>query len=539
LALVNQVLAVVATYLSENISWTATNALRTDLVKHCLRLDLSFHKLHTPGELIERVDGDVNALAGFFSQFTIQILGNMLLLVGILVALFAEDWRAGLSLTIFAAINLVTLMRLRSFAVPYWADLRQMSAEFFGFLGEHLAGTEDIRANGATSYVIRRFHQILQRWQPIFQKARLAGTTLEATAIGLITVGVVTALGVGAYLWNLGAITMGTVYLIYHYTILLIEPVEQIRRHLEDLQRADASIQRIRALLQVQSKLSEGGDQPLLAGPLAVAFEDVSFSYSDAANMTVTAASQPDSSNDRPPPQPASSAEKQVLHNVTFSLSPGQVLGLLGRTGSGKTTIARLVVRLYDPDQGYVRLGGVPTHLTPLMDLPHHVGIVTQDVQLFQATVRDNMTFFDDAISDEQIQQTLAVLGLSEWLQALPQGLDTELGPDGVGLSAGEAQLLAFARVFLKDPGLVILDEASSRLDPATERLIDRAVERLLQERTGIIIAHRLATVQRADYILILENGHVVEFGARQQLVHDPNSRFAQLLKTDLTELLA
>jgi ATP-binding cassette subfamily B protein/ATP-binding cassette subfamily C protein len=144
IALVNQVLSVLATYLSENVSWTATNALRADLVEHCLSLDMSFHKAHTPGELIERVDGDVNTLAGFFSQFTIQVLGNMLLLVGIMVVLFNEDWRAGLSLTLFAGVNLVTLVRLRAFAVPYWANVRQMSAEFFGFLGEQLAGTEDI-----------------------------------------------------------------------------------------------------------------------------------------------------------------------------------------------------------------------------------------------------------------------------------------------------------------------------------------------------------------------------------------------------------
>jgi ATP-binding cassette subfamily B protein/ATP-binding cassette subfamily C protein len=194
---------------------------------------------------------------------------------------------------------------------------------------------------------------------------------------------------------------------------------------------------------------------------------------------------------------------------------------------------------LYDPDQGCVRLGGVAIHLTPVADLPRHVGLVTQDVQLFQASIRDNLTFFNETISDERIQQTLTALGLSAWLQGLPQGLETELGPDGEGLSAGEAQLLAFARVFLKDPGLVILDEASSRLDPATERLVDRAVARLLQERTEIIIAHRLATVQRADVIMILENGRMSEFGPRETLANDPHSRFAQLLRTDLTELLA
>jgi ABC-type multidrug transport system fused ATPase/permease subunit len=160
-------------------------------------------------------------------------------------------------------------------------------------------------------------------------------------------------------------------------------------------------------------------------------------------------------------------------------------------------------------------------------------------VQLFQATVRDNLTFFDTGISDERILQVLTDIGLLDWFHALPQGLDTELGPGGGGLSAGEAQLLAFTRVFLKDPGLVVLDEASSRLDPATEQLIEHAVEKLLHNRTGIIIAHRLATVERADEIMILDGGRIHEHGSRERLAHDPASRFATLLHTGMEEVLA
>jgi len=162
--------------------------------------------------------------------------------------------------------------------------------------------------------------------------------------------------------------------------------------------------------------------------------------------------------------------------------------------------------------------------------------VVTQDVQLFRATVRDNLTFFNPSIQDERLLQALGELGLQEWLAKLPDGLDTMLAAAGSGLSAGEAQLLAFTRVLLKDPGLVILDEASSRLDPATERMVERAISRLLHNRTGIIIAHRLSTVQRADTILILDEGRVVEHGDRLQLAADPSSRFAGLLRTGLEE---
>jgi ABC-type multidrug transport system fused ATPase/permease subunit len=232
-----------------------------------------------------------------------------------------------------------------------------------------------------------------------------------------------------------------------------------------------------------------------------------------------------------------------VLRDVSFALPPGQVLGLLGRTGSGKTTITRLLFRLYEPTEGAVYLGDgtlVELRDTQVDDLRSRVGIVTQDVQLFRASVRDNLTFFDRSVPDAAIVAALEELGMGDWLRSLPRGLDSELSSGSAGLSAGEAQLLAFARVFLKDPGLVILDEASSRLDPATERRIEHAIDKLLAGRTGIIVAHRLDTVHRADHILILDQGGVREFGAYRDLVRDPESRFAQLLRTgEVQDVLA
>jgi ATP-binding cassette subfamily B protein len=236
--------------------------------------------------------------------------------------------------------------------------------------------------------------------------------------------------------------------------------------------------------------------------------------------------------------------EELVLRNISFQLAPGRVLGLLGRTGSGKTTLTRLLFRLYDTDQGSILLGVDGGGHADLRDLPvqvlrRKVGMVTQNIQLFHATVRENLTFFDDTISDEAIHQAIRDLGLSGWFDSLPNGLDTELESGGGGLSAGEAQLLAFTRIFLRNPGLVILDEATSRLDPATEHLIVQAVNRLVKDRTAIIVAHRLGTVQRADDILILEDGRVIEYGTRASLVEDPSSRFANLLRTGLEEVLA
>jgi ABC-type multidrug transport system fused ATPase/permease subunit len=301
------------------------------------------------------------------------------------------------------------------------------------------------------------------------------------------------------------------------YLARLRWPLIQIRQNVSELQRARASVERIQALFATLPRVIEAPRAILPEGALRVCFEDVSFGYDDG---------------------PSGEEREHVLHSLDYGLAPSRVLGLLGRTGSGKTTLTRLLFRLYDPTQGAIRLGGVDLADVALCDLRQHVGLVTQDVQLFQASVRDNVALFSPRISDRQILDAFQALGLEPWYRSLPQGLDTVLRAGGRDLSAGEAQLLAFTRVFLKDPGLIILDEASSRLDPATEQLLEHAIDRLLQGRTAIIIAHRLATVDRADEIIVLEDGRIREQGPRRTLAQDPASRFYQLLQSGLEEVL-
>jgi ABC-type multidrug transport system fused ATPase/permease subunit len=513
ITLVDESVSVATVYLSESVAWTATNQMRTDLLAHCLSLDMGFHKARTAGEMIERIDGDVDALSNFFSQFVLFLLTNVVLLVGVLIAVYFADWRAGLVLTIFSLATLLILLRLRRYAIPLAVDYRQQVATFYSFLGEHVAGTEDMRANGATGYILRRFYQLLRPLLRSNRRTRMAGALSGATTLTIFVLGSALMMGLGAFLWSIGAITLGIVYLFWSYTDLLSQPIQQIRNQIQDLQQAEACIQRIEQLFSMQSAIVES-EQAIEApqGPLAVAFSDVTFGYN---------------------------AGEPVLHEVSFDIAPGRVLGILGRTGSGKTTLARLLFRLYDAQEGEVCLGGYLVKTLTLRSLRQRVGMVTQDVQLFNAPVRDNLTFFNRAIDDARLLQVIDVVGLSAWYQTLPRGLDSMLGADGQGLSAGEAQLLAFARVFLKDPGLVIFDEASSRLDPATERLIERAVSSVLADRTGIVIAHRLATIQRADDILILEDGCIREYGPREVLAADPQSRFSHLLRVGLEEVRA
>lgn len=512
IALGYRVLLTAGKYAGENVGQTATNLLRDDLTLHCLKLDLTFHKTHPAGEMIERLDGDVSLLSNFFSQFLVGVTSNSLLVAGILAMLFREDWRVGLGMSAFTAVALVVLLHVRKRGVPRWAAVRQKSAAFYAFLNERMAGTEDICSCGAGPYVMRRFDEALREWYPLQRRAKMASYSLWTSSLLMFGVGSALALTCGALLYTAGKASAGTVFLIFNYVTLLESPIEQIRTQLQDLQSAGAAILRIDDLFGIPCPAGTKHPVRWPDRALSAAFRDVSFAYDDG---------------------------EPVLNAVNFELRSGRVLGLLGHTGSGKTTLARLLMRFCDPVQGTVEVGGVPTSSVDLAELRRRVGFVTQDVQLFGAPLRDNLTFFDPSVSDRDVWHAIEQIGLAGWCRSLPDGLDTVIGAGGIGLSAGQAQLLAMARVFLADPGLVILDEASSRIDPATERMIERAVDGLLRGRTGIVIAHRLATVERADEILILEDGRVVEYGDREQLALDPSSRFRRLLLTGMEDVLA
>ncbi len=512
-ALLQQLLGLGATYTGELVAWDATNQVRHDLALHLLRLDLPFHKSHVPGDLIVRIDGDSGALANFLSQFAVQATGNALLVVGILVVLYATDWRIGLGLTVYVSLTVLILARVQDVAAGRWRRLRQSESELGGFTEERLAGAEDIRALGGISYQVYRLLLLARAWLLAYRAAAVLGSLIFNVTNLLAAAGYAIGLGLAAWLYTQGQATIGTAFLIVAYVGMLSGPLQRLREEARNLQNAAGSLQRIDELFQLEPQVTDPpAPARLPTGALSVEMRDVDFSYE---------------------------GDDQVLKSISFQLAPGKVLGVLGRTGSGKSTLTRLLFRLYDPGEGAILLGGTDVRATALDDLRARVGMVTQDVQLFQATLSENLAFFDQSWAPAALQSALDAAQLTEWVKALSAGIETPLASGGQGFSAGEAQLLAFSRVFLKDPGLVILDEASSRLDPATERRMETAIDLLLAGRTGIIIAHRLQTVQRADDILILEDGRVAEYGPRVSLAADPRSRFYHLLQTGLEAALA
>ncbi|WP_051935470.1 ABC transporter ATP-binding protein [Deinococcus sp. YIM 77859] len=505
-----QLLTAGATYVGARVGWTATNRLRADLMRHLLSLDMREHKERTPGEMIERIDGDVTALSNFFSQFAVRVFGAALLLTGAVSMFYLTDWRVGVGITLFVIVTLLAMNRVRKKGVEPTRLERESSARLFGYVEERLAGLDDIRSLGAGEHHLRGFLRVQRQF---FERSTFSWrrrSLVWQLSMVLFALGYVGILSAAVSLYAAGAITLGTAFLLYQYMSMVEEPIDQLTQQLQDLQKAGAGLSRVGELLALRSGLAEG-TRDLPEGPLDLRFEHVDFSY-----------------------VPEDPTVRPVLQDVSFYLPAGQTVGLLGRTGSGKTTLTRLVSRLYDPTGGSVRLGGVDTRDVRLASLRSRVAVVTQDVQLFQASVRDNLSFFDGSVPDAEVEAALREVGLGEWLARLPQGVRTPL-PAG-SLSAGQAQLLAFARVLLRNPAVVVLDEPSSRLDPATEAQLTRAMGRLLAGRTAIVIAHRLDTVARADRILVLGDGRVLEDGPRAQLARDPHSHYAKLLRAGALE---
>lgn len=492
-------------HLGARVAWSATNALRVDVLAHCLGLDLPFFERHAPGELVDRIDGDVGRLTSYFSQMFAQVAANLLLLVGIGVALIIQDVVIGLCYVPFVAGSVLLLRRLVGRSIPLMQKQQDAGAKLLGFVAERLGALEDIQANGAIEHTLRGFLAHAASLRRANLRATAVGIRWPAVALTVSSLGFVAALAAGAYLRLTGQLTVGSAFALINYAAMLQVPILIITYQFRDLEEALAASRRI-AELTGQRGIFSGRATGVQARPAAapgVQFDDVRFAYADG---------------------------EPVLRGVSFRLDPGAHLAVVGRTGSGKTTLVRLLLRLVDPASGTVRLGHREIREFSLDALRGLVGFVPQDVQLFHGTVRDNVAMFDDAVPDAAISAAITEVGLGPWLSSLPDGLGTMLGVGHTGMSAAQEQLLAFARIMLTDPGLVVLDEASSRLDPASQRSIEAATGRLLAGRTAVIVAHRVETLMNADYVLVLSEGQIAEYGPLAGLIADRSSSFRRLL---------
>jgi ATP-binding cassette subfamily B protein len=514
IVVLGQVLAVWVVRVATRTAWNTTNELRLNITRHVLALDHEFHRTHTPGELISRVDGDVTSVSDFLGTVVPKALGALLMVTGIIVVLTVIHWQVGLGMLVFflVAVGLVLLTRQR--AVSEAADEMGANGRLYGGLEERINASEDLRANGAGAHAMWRFVEDSGDVIVSATRRERAFMGIWWAVQGSIVMGTVLSIVVSAVLVSRGTMTLGTAFLLFQYVLLIGRPLEEFVHELETVQKASGAMVRVIDLLNVRANVLDEGTVSPPSGALDVECRGVQFDYGD---------------------------DQRVLTDVDLVLGAGRSVGIVGRTGSGKTTFSRLVLRLVEPTSGTMLLGGVPIADIPLDELRRRVALVPQEVELFGGTIRDNVTLFDPTPSDAAVEAALRSVGLDALVDG---GIGRDLSAGGGGLSAGEAQLLAMARVWLRNPDVVVLDEATARVDPETERRLEAAVRRLMDGRTTLIIAHRLSTLREVDDILMFDHGKVVEFGPRDALAADRSTRFHRLLEvalegnaTDIDEL--
>jgi len=467
--------------------------LRRRLFRHFQRLSTAFHDRYTSGRVISRSTSDIDALEEMLDSGFDGLVTAVLTMVGTATVLLLLDLELGLvALLAFPPLIWLTRWFRRESALTYRRTRETVAAVIVHFV-ESMTGIRAVQAFRREPRNEEIFAEVNEDYRRANERAfRLVGLFMPGIKlIGNVTIALVLILG--AYRALDGEVTVGTLAAFLIYLRQFFEPMQEVSQFYNTFQSASAALEKISGVLEERPQLADTEHPvPLPVAHGRVALEDTSFEYVPG---------------------------RPVLAGLDLSIPAGQTVALVGTTGAGKTTIAKLVSRFYDPTSGRATLDGIDLRELADDTLRRHVVMVTQENFLFAGTIADNIRFGRPDATDEQVRESAAAIGAHTFIEALPQGFDTQVETRGGRLSAGQRQLVAFARAFLADPAVLILDEATSSLDIPSERLVQRALRTILAERTAIIIAHRLSTVEIADRVLVLEHGQVVEEGTPAGLI--------------------
>jgi ATP-binding cassette subfamily B multidrug efflux pump len=510
------------TFLTNRLGQNIIKDLRIQLYKHILNLRLKYYD-HTPiGTLVTRAVSDIEVIADIFSEGLIVIIGNILKLVVILCVMLFFNYKLTLiSLVSIPLLLFATYLFKRAVSASF-QEVRTQIARLNAFVQEHITGMNVLQ-------IFNREQAEFEKFDEINKKHRNANIrSIMAYSIFFPVVEILSSISIGLLVWwggkglLEGTTTQGELVEFLMYLNLMFRPIRQLADRFNTLQMGMVSSDRVFKVLDTQEVIVDSGTKAADQVRGEIEFKDVWFSYSEMENGANTNAADDN---------------KWVLKGISFSATEGQTIALVGATGAGKSSIINLLNRFYEYNKGLISIDGTDIRDYELSSLRKNIGVVLQDVFLFSDTLANNISLNNPDISREQIIAAAKTVGAHDFINALPNGYDYNAMERGGMLSVGQRQLISFIRAYVYNPKILILDEATSSIDTASEKLIQRAIDILTQGRTSIVIAHRLATIQKADKIIVMDKGEIVEMGNHQELLKK-NGQYKRLFDLQFKEQL-
>jgi ABC-type multidrug transport system fused ATPase/permease subunit len=468
--------------------------LKADIFRHLLRLPVSYFDKNPVGKLISRVESDTEALKFLFSSTAVLLVRNLALLVGMSVVMIVVSWRLYLLILVMLPIFSYSFWWFERHVRPVYIDLRKKIAEINGFIVETVKSLHVVQMFQQEDRFVSKINALgkdkydfelksLSFWYRIWFFVELGEI-----------IGIVLVLGIGG-IWALGGlITIGTLYLFISYITRLFVPLRSLSDQINVIERAFAAAERVFQILSTEEEALADEKQSIRKFEHAIEFKDLGFYYED---------------------------KNWVLEDLNFRIKKGERIALVGETGGGKTSIISLLLKFYTPQDGNILIDDIPLAHIERHSLRSRIGFVPQDVILFPGSILDNLRLFNETIPEEKVHEAAQRAKIHERILNLPDGYSTNIIEQGINLSFGERQLISYTRALVSDPEILILDEATSSVDPQSERLVQQGMKELLKGRTAIIIAHRLTTTRLADRVLVLHKGKLVEEGKHADLIKD------------------
>jgi ATP-binding cassette, subfamily B, bacterial len=528
-AVLQAVLGLVQRWFSSTIGEGLIFDLRTQVFDHVIQMPVAFFTRTQTGKLVSRLNSDVIGAQQAFTSTLSTVLTNLISLVLVLAAMIILSWQ----LTLAALIMLPIFLIPAKIVGRKLATLTRQQMQLNGDMSATM--TERFSVSGAL--LVKLFGRVLEEHDRFAERAggvRDVSVKIAMngrfffTSLGLVaSLAIAFVYGVGGSLAIDGVLTVGTLTALAALLAQLYGPLTQLTNLRVDVMNALVSFDRVFEVLDLVPMIRDADDAETVKGPASVSFEHVSFSYPTADEVSLASLESIASLDQRP--------SGEVLHEVTFDVPAGRTVALVGRSGGGKTTITHLIARLYDATSGTVSVAGTDVKKLKQDSLRAKVGYVTQDAHMFHDTIRANLQYAKPDVSDAEVWEALAAAQLKTLVESLPDGLDTVVGERGYRLSGGERQRLAIARLLLKAPPIVVLDEATAHLDSESEVAVQQALDLAMEGRTSIVIAHRLSTIRNADLIIVIDQGRVVQRGRHEELMRD-GGLYAELYRTQFDQ---